>query len=131
MTEALTVITQLSAFTFIITSMLAMGLSLTVKQIIEPLRDVKVVLLALLANFVLTPALAYAILRVIPLEQGLATGLIIVACAAGAPFLPKLVQVAKGDAAFSVGMMTLLMVVTVAYLPLVLPILLPGADLSR
>lgn len=130
MTEALTVITQLSAFTFIITSMLAMGLSLTVKQIMEPLRDVKVVLLALLANFVLTPALAYAILRVIPLEQGLATGLIIVACAAGAPFLPKLVQVAKGDAAFSVGMMTLLMVVTVVYLPLVLPILLPGASVA-
>jgi hypothetical protein len=33
MSEALTVITQLSALTFIITSMLAMGLSLTVKQI--------------------------------------------------------------------------------------------------
>ena len=130
MSEAITVITQLSAFTFIITSMLAMGLSLTVKQIIDPLRDVKVLLLALLANFVLVPALAYGILLLIPLEQGLATGLIIVACAAGAPFLPKLVQVAKGDAAFSVGMMTLLMVVTVIYLPLVLPLLLPGASVS-
>jgi BASS family bile acid:Na+ symporter len=130
MTEALTVITQLSAFTFIITSMLAMGLSLTVKQIMEPLRDVKVVLLALLANFVLAPALAYGVLRIIPLEQELATGLIIVACAAGAPFLPKLVQVAKGNAAFSVGLMTLLMVITVVYLPLVLPLLLPGASVS-
>jgi len=96
MSEALLIITQLSAFTFIITSMLAMGLSLTVKQIIEPLSDVKVVLLALLANFVLVPALAYGILLVIPLEEGLSIGLIIVACAAGAPFLPKLVQVAKG-----------------------------------
>jgi len=130
MSEAITVITQLSAFTFIITSMLAMGLSLTVKQIIDPLRDVKVLLLALLANFVLVPALAYGILLLIPLEQGLSTGLIIVACAAGAPFLPKLVQVAKGDAAFSVGMMTLLMVVTVIYLPFVLPLLLPGASIS-
>jgi len=130
MSEAITVITQLSAFTFIITSMLAMGLSLTVKQIIDPLRDVKVLLLALLANFVLVPALAYGILLLIPLEQGLATGLIIVACAAGAPFLPKLVQVAKGDAAFSVGMMTLLMVVTVIYLPFILPLLLPGASIS-
>ena len=76
MSEAITVITQLSAFTFIITSMLAMGLSLTVKQIIDPLRDVKVLLLALLANFVLVPALAYGILLLIPLEQGLSTGLI-------------------------------------------------------
>jgi BASS family bile acid:Na+ symporter len=130
MSEIIGVIAQLSALTFILTSMLAMGLSLTVRQIMEPLRNVRVVLLALLANFVLVPALAYLITMVIPLDDGLATGLIIVGAAAGAPFLPKLVQVAKGDAAFSVGLMTLLMVVTVAYLPVMLPVLLPGASVS-
>jgi predicted Na+-dependent transporter len=64
------------------------------------------------------------------LDEGLATGLIIAGAAAGAPFLPKLVQVAKGNAAFSVGLMTLLMVVTVIYLPIMLPVLLPGASVS-
>jgi BASS family bile acid:Na+ symporter len=130
MSEIITVIAQLSALTFIITSMLAMGLSLTVKQIMDPLRNTRLVLLALLANFILVPALAYLIQLVIPLDDGLATGLIIVGTAAGAPFLPKLVQVAKGNAAFSVGLMTLLMVVTVIYLPIVLPLLLPGASVS-
>jgi predicted Na+-dependent transporter len=130
MSEIITVIAQLSAFTFIITSMLAMGLSLTIKQIVDPLRNLRVVLLALLANFILVPALAYLITVVIPLDDGLATGLIIAGAAAGAPFLPKLVQVAKGNAAFSVGLMTLLMVVTVIYLPVMLPILLPGASVS-
>jgi predicted Na+-dependent transporter len=130
MSETLTTIAQLSAFTFIITSMLATGLSLTIKQIVDPLRNVRMVLLALLASFVLVPALAYLITIVIPLDSGLATGLIIVGAAAGAPFLPKLVQTAKGDAAFSVGLMTLLMVVTVIYLPIMLPILLPGASVS-
>jgi predicted Na+-dependent transporter len=130
MSEIITVIAQLSAFIFIITSMLAMGLSLTIKQIVDPLRNLRVVLLALLANFVLVPALAYLITVVIPLDDGLATGLIIAGAAAGAPFLPKLVQVAKGNAAFSVGLMTLLMVVTVIYLPVMLPILLPGASVS-
>ena len=130
MSDIITVIAQLSALTFIITSMLAMGLSLTVKQIMDPLRNTRLVLLALLANFILVPALAYLITVVIPLDDGLATGLIIVGTAAGAPFLPKLVQVAKGNAAFSVGLMTLLMVVTVIYLPIVLPLLLPGASVS-
>ena len=130
MSEILAVIAQLAAFTFIITSMLAMGLSLTMKQIIDPLRNVRVVILALLANFILVPALAFLITVLIPLDDGLATGLIIVGAAAGAPFLPKLVQVAKGDAAFSVGLMTLLMVITVVYLPIMLPILLPGASVS-
>ena len=130
MSEILAVVAQVSIFTFIITSMLAMGMSLTIKQIIDPLKNVKVVLLALLANFVLVPALAYGLTLVISLPEGLATGLIISGAAAGAPFLPKLVQLAKGNAAFSVGLMTLLMVVTVIYLPLVLPLMLPGASVS-
>jgi len=130
MFEIIGVIAQISALTFILTSMLAMGLSLTVKQIIDPLRNMKVVLLALLGNFVLIPALVFLITSVIPLDSGLKTGLIIAGAAAGAPFLPKLVQVAKGNAAFSVGLMTLLMVVTVFYLPLMLPVLLPGVSVS-
>ena len=130
MSEIIGVIAKLSALTFILTSMLAMGLSLTVRQIVDPLKNVKVVLLALLANFVLVPAIAYGITLLIPLDDGLATGLIIVGAAAGAPFLPKLVQLAKGNAAFSVGLMTLLMIVTVIYLPIVLPLLLPGASVN-
>jgi BASS family bile acid:Na+ symporter len=130
MSEIITVLANLSAFTFIITSMLAMGLSLTIKQIVDPLRNVRVVILALLANFVLVPALAYLITVVIPLDDGLATGLIIVGAAAGAPFLPKLAQAAKGNAAFSVGLMTLLMIATVIYLPTMLPVLLPGASVN-
>jgi BASS family bile acid:Na+ symporter len=130
MSEIITVLSNLSAFTFIITSMLAMGLSLTIKQIVDPLRNVRVVILALLANFVLVPALAYLITVVIPLDDGLATGLIIVGAAAGAPFLPKLAQAAKGNAAFSVGLMTLLMIATVIYLPTMLPVLLPGASVN-
>jgi BASS family bile acid:Na+ symporter len=130
MSEIIEVIMQLSVLVFVITSMLAMGLSLTVKQIIEPLRNARLVILALVANFILVPILAYLILLVIPLEQGLATGLIIMATAAGAPFLPKLAQVAKGNMAFSVGLMTLLMVVTIIYMPIVLPLLLSGVEVN-
>jgi len=130
MSEILQVIAQLSVLVFVLSSMLAMGLSLTIAQIVAPLRNTRLVILALVANFVLVPLLAYLILLVIPLEQGLATGLIIMACAAGAPFLPKLAQAAKGNIAFSVGLMTLLMVVTVIYLPLMLPLLLQGASVS-
>lgn len=50
--------------------------------------------------------------------------------AAGAPFLPKLAEAAKGNIPFSVGLMTLLKVVTVVYLPIVLPLLLQGASVN-
>ena len=61
-----------------------------------------------------------------PLDQSLQIGLAVLATAAGAPFLPKLVQGAKGNVAFGVGLMVLLMVVTIIYMPLVLPLLLQG-----
>jgi len=70
---------------FVVTSMLAMGLSLTIPQIIQPLKNVRLVILALLANFVLVPLLAYLILLVIPLEQSLKAGLSVLSTAAGAP----------------------------------------------
>ena len=44
-------------------------------------------------------------------------GLLLLGLAAGAPFLPKLAQISKGNLAFAVGLMVLLMVITVGYLP--------------
>jgi predicted Na+-dependent transporter len=123
-------IAKISLLLFVVTSMLAMGLSLTIPMILQPLKNVKLVVLALLANFVLVPLLAFLITLIIPLEQSLKVGLIVLSTAAGAPFLPKLVQGAKGNVAFGVGLMVLLMVVTIIYMPLVLPLLLPGVSVN-
>jgi predicted Na+-dependent transporter len=123
-------IAKISLLLFVVTSMLAMGLSLTIPMILQPLKNVKLVVLALLANFVLVPLLAFLITLIIPLEQSLKIGLIVLSTAAGAPFLPKLVQGAKGNVAFGVGLMVLLMVVTIIYMPLVLPLLLPGVSVN-
>lgn len=128
MNETLIVIGRLAGLVFVVGSMLAMGLSLTVPRILQPLKNVRLVALALVANFVLVPTLAYAITRAIDLSEAQNIGLILLATAAGSPFLPKFAQVAKGDLGFSVGLMVLLMVATVVYLPIVLPLLLPGVE---
>ena len=128
--EFLNLFAQLSVVLFVVSSMLAMGLRLTVPVIIHPLTNVRLVLLALLANFLLVPLLAYGIILVVPLEQSLRFGLIIMAACAGSPFLSKLVQAAKGDLAFGVGLMVLLMVVTIFYAPFLLPLVLPGVSVN-
>lgn len=130
MTDILETLALLSVLVFVLSSMFSMGLSLTIPQIMEPLRNTRLVLLALVVNFVLTPLVAYLITLVLPLNQSVETGLILLSTAAGAPFLPKLVQVAKGNTAFSVGLMVLLMVVTIIYLPLVLPLLLSDVEVN-
>ena len=130
MTEILETLAMLSVLVFVISSMLSMGLSLTMKQIIDPLKNARLVILALVANFILVPIVAYAITLILPLDESVSIGLILLSTAAGAPFLPKLVEVAKGNTAFSVGLMVLLMVVTIIYLPLVLPLLLSGVEVN-
>ena len=117
-----TAIAGISGLLFIVGSMLATGLSLTTAQILRPLKNARLVIVALLANFVLVPALAYLITAILPLDEALRIGLIVLATVAGAPFLVKEVQAAKGDIPVGVGLMFLLMVVTIFYVPLVLPL---------
>jgi predicted Na+-dependent transporter len=51
--DFLITIGQLVGLLFIVTSMLAMGMSLTISLIVQPLKNARLVLVALLANFVL------------------------------------------------------------------------------
>jgi predicted Na+-dependent transporter len=128
--EFLSAIAGIAGLLFVVTSMLGMSLSLSVQQMTQPLKNARLVILALLANFVLVPLLAYVITKVIPLDQSLQIGVILLGTAAGAPFIPKLVQGAKGNVAYGVGLMFLFMVVTIFYLPFILPLLLPGVEVD-
>jgi predicted Na+-dependent transporter len=128
--EFLGTIAQVSGLLGIVASMLGMGLGLTLAQITQPLKNVRLVVLVLLANFVLVPLLAYAIALVLPLSDPLKIGLIIIACSAGAPFLVLEARGAKANLALAVGVMSLLMVITVFFLPIVLPLLLTGVEVN-
>ena len=126
MSEVVSSLTNAFTLGFVVTSMFGLGLGLTVGQIVEPLKQVRLVLLALLANFVIVPAVAYALTRILPLEQDLQIGLILFSAVAGAPLSIKATQSANGDMRFAVGLIALQVIATVAYLPLVLPLLIPG-----
>ena len=71
---------------FVVSSMLAVGVSLTVGQIMAPLRNGKLVSLALLANFVLMPLSALVITRLLRLHEPLGIALLLLGTAAGARF---------------------------------------------
>jgi predicted Na+-dependent transporter len=119
---------------FVVGHLLALGMRLTVQEISAPLRRRRLVVLALVANFVLGPLFAYLsaqlISLVIPLEHGYVIGLMIIGSAAGSPMLPKWVKLAKGDLGFGVALMVLLMGTSIFYLPLVLPRLISGVDVE-
>lgn len=128
--EALTLITKLTALVFFMSSMAGIGLELTWPQITAPLRNGSFVARALLANFVIAPLLAVVIAKVLGLDEPFATGLLLLGLGAGAPFMPKVVGMAKGDLAQAVALMVLSMVGTIAFLPLVLPLLVKGVEVD-
>ncbi|BBX86404.1 bile acid:sodium symporter family protein [Mycolicibacterium aubagnense] len=115
---------------FVVSSTLGVGLSLTPAQILAPLKDVRVVSLALVANFVAAPMVAFGLWRLLALDEPLGIGLLLCGLAAGAPFLIKLAEFAKADTGLTVGVMALLMITTVAYVPIVLPIFLKGSEVN-
>jgi len=117
---------ELSMLAFVISSMLAMGISQPLRDVIAPLRNPTVVLTALLVNFVLAPLLAIGLTRVIPLEPAHATGLLLLGGAAGAPFLPKLAELSGGHLAHSVALMVLLMIGSIVFVPLAMPLIVTG-----
>jgi BASS family bile acid:Na+ symporter len=121
---------NLSVVVFVVSSTLSVGLGLTMRQIVAPLRNGRLVVLSLLANFVLAPAIAIGLARVLGLDEPLAIGLLLVGVAGGAPFLLKLADLAKAKMAFAVGLMVVLMVITVGYMPIVLPLLLAGVSVN-
>lgn len=130
LSEVLTAVTQVALLTFVVGGMAAMGLSLTVKQIVDPLRDARMVAGVLAANFVVVPAVAILTARLLPMDDTSATAIILIGCAAGAPFLPTLAKLSNGEPALAVGVMVLLMVLTVAFAPIVVPLAVDGATVS-
>lgn len=111
---------------FLLSSMLAIGLTLTLPTIIAPLKNARFVLLALALNFILAPGFAWLLTILIPLDRGHTIGLMLLGGAAGAPFLPKVVETALGDLAMAAALMGLLTLGTILFLPFALPFLIPG-----
>jgi bile acid:Na+ symporter, BASS family len=126
----LTKVANLSMLTFMVSNMLGFGMRLSPAEIIKPLRETKPTLKALLANFVIVPAAAYALLRIFHLEAGYAIGLLLVGTSAGDPAVTKGSQLAKGNPAYTLATMVALQIMTVLLMPIILPPLLPGVHVD-
>jgi BASS family bile acid:Na+ symporter len=121
---------KVSVLLFLVSSMAAVGLKLTPRAILEPLRNGRIVWIALALNFALAPALAWLLTVIIPVQREHAVGLILLSGAAGAPFLPKLAETARSDLPFAIALMALLTLATILFLPFALPLMIPGLQVE-
>ena len=115
---------------FLVTAMFSLGLDLTLRQIVGSLRDRRLVAVSLLVNLVVVPLLAIIVTSLIPMDEGLRIGIVIYAFAAGTEGGPKFVQLIKGNTAYAFGLLVLLLIYTVTAVPLILSLVIPGAQID-
>lgn len=111
---------------FVLSTMLAMGLDLSIDQLLEAVGKRRLMTKSLLVNLVVVPLIAYLLVCAIPVGSGYAAGIVLIAVAPGAPFGPKLAEISNSDLAFASGLMAVLGIVSVATIPVTLALLLPG-----
>jgi ACR3 family arsenite transporter len=116
---------------FVVTSIAAMGLNLTIPEVLAPWKKKWLLSISLVANFIIVPLFALFVLYLFPLDIDLATGLILVAAAAGAPSLPKAMDIIGGNVAYAVGLTMILILVTIFYMPFMLPYLIEGVHVDQ
>jgi bile acid:Na+ symporter, BASS family len=115
---------------YTVTNLASMGLELNLRETLKSLRSVRLVVLTLVWGWVVGPAFAVLLTKLLPLAEPYALGLLIFSLAPVAPFLPVLVRKARADMDFSAALMPLVMVATVALLPLMAPLLMKGLTVN-
>ena len=130
MAELFATLLKISIAIFMASNFLDMGLRLDPQQALGGLRDVRFVALTLLWGFVLGPAMAYAITLIVPLEYPYAIGLILLGMTPCAPFLPLIVEKAKGDLGYCAAFTLLSSVGTVVFMPFAVPLMVHGLTVT-
>ena len=110
---------------FCVTATLGNGLAVTPAMIRGSLSThPQLNVMLLLGNFVFLPLLLIGIIALLPFDPQVKMAFAALALASGAPFIPWLVGLAKGNLGYSVGATMLLLAATFFVLPLALPVAL-------
>jgi BASS family bile acid:Na+ symporter len=121
---------SLVALFYCLANLGSMGLELNVAESIKSLRSVRLVALSLGWSWVLGPALAVLLTKVLPMAEPYAVGLLLFALAPTAPALPMFIRKARADMAVAAALMPLAVVGTVVMMPLLAPRLIPGLSVN-
>ena len=130
MLEILEVVLNVAIALFIAGVLFTAGLEVTIEEVFRPMKNAGLVTRAVVANLILVPAFVYGMSVVFPLERPYMIGVLLYGVAAGAPYTPKLVNVAGGHVPNSIAATMLLTVLTILLMPFALPFLVPGADIG-
>jgi len=104
---------------------MAIGLQLTVGQIAGSFARTRLMIKALLLNLAVIPLGIWLLTWILSVEPGVAIGLLLLAAAAGGPFGLTATQLARGETAFALALVSVLQVTRVVAIPFWLGVFSP------
>ena len=125
MTEFLSRVMTPVILIYVVSAMLALGLTQTVSQILAPLRNIRITILSVVASYIILPLGAALTARAFGLDGGLRYGLVLIAMAAGAELGPLLTTNSNANVRLSGGILVMSIAITIIYLPIMLGVFLP------
>jgi BASS family bile acid:Na+ symporter len=111
--------------------MVAIGLGVALSDLVDVLRDWRLVMRAALANYVCVPAITMGLVILFDPHPMVAAGFLTLAVCPGAPYAPPFTAIAGGNVAAAVGLMVLLAGSSAVMAPLLLSYLLPWVSESQ
>lgn len=122
------IIVKYTVMTSVIFLMLAVGLRTPFSQVRQVVRNRSLLMRGLAANFVVAPLLMYVSMYWLPVAAEVKMGIMLMAAAPIAPMAPlPFVGIAKGDLAYSAGLMVVAAVLSVALTPLIIALSFPSS----
>jgi len=103
---------------FVTSTMLAFGLRVPAHRVSRALREIRLLVIASLVNVLGLPALGVGIASAFDVPSDLQNGFILIAISPGAPFAIKLVEMARGELASSIGLLIIFQLVGLVSVPL-------------
>src|SRR5512139_3960674 len=111
---------------FMVGNLLEVGLRLQVSEALSALRNVRFVVTSLVWCFVLGPALAVLLTKIIPLAEPYALGLVLLGMAPCSPAIPLMMRKSGGSLAYMSAFMVIAYAGTVILMPFMVPWLAKG-----
>ena len=115
---------------FTVSNLFVMGLQAKMPLVIAVFKNKKAIALIFVWGWVLGPAVGYLITWALPLAEPYVVVVLLSSLAPCAPFLPPLVEKARGDVNFAGAFVPLVAVGTVVFMPLIAPLLIKGLTVS-
>jgi len=115
---------------FTVSNLAAMGLEINKDEAIKAIKNSRFVILIIVWGWIVGPAIAWLLTKVIPLSEPHAAGLLLISLAPTAPFFPLMVTKARGDMSSAGAFILVATIGTVVFLPLMVPVLIKGLTVS-